>query len=43
VSCRGKALHALRECGCFKRADFAALLESEQQWFALLDTLRHLR
>jgi hypothetical protein len=44
MSSRGKAMHALGEYEChFKPRDFAELLEQEREWFALLDTLRHLR
>ena len=32
-----------RLVSCFKPHDFAELLDSERQWFALLDALRHLR
>jgi hypothetical protein len=44
MNCRGKAMPALGECECyFKPRDFAELLDNERQWFALLDTLRHVR
>jgi hypothetical protein len=42
MSCCGKAMPAWGECECyFKPRDFAELLDNERQWFALLDTLRH--
>jgi hypothetical protein len=42
MSCRGKVLHALGQCDCFKPGDYAALVETERLWFELLIRLaRH--
>jgi hypothetical protein len=44
MSCRSKPMHPLDQCDySFKPHDFLELIEKEGQWFALLDTLRHLR
>jgi hypothetical protein len=44
VNCRGKAMHALGGCEyCFTPTHFLELLESEYQWFDLLNALRQQR
>ena len=44
MNCRSKAMHALGECEyCFTPAHFLELLESEYQWFDLLNALRQQR
>ena len=43
MSCRFIPTHGQGYRDCFKPRDFDELLEKEQQWFMLLDTLRHLR
>ena len=44
MNCRGKAMHALGGSEyCFTPAHFLELLESEYQWFDLLNALRQQR